>query len=140
MTADELRARYPNASERFIALNAKPRLAAVAPRLRHAKPQRSSPHEPLAADEGKGKGKVRHHVRFERCACALLDKDNLYGSVKFACDALRYLGLIRDDDPDSIELTVTQRRVRTRRECGTHISIEEVQSSDCPKHSCDFLK
>jgi hypothetical protein len=57
-------------------------------------------------------GPGRYLVRFERRGTRLLDKDNLYGSVKWGCDALRYFGIIPDDDPTSIELEVTQTKVK----------------------------
>ena len=120
LTADQLRARFPNASAQFIAANSRP---ALAPRLRPSIAQPASPNEPLAADLRKKAGGGRAHVSIDRRSLNLLDKDNLYGSVKFLCDALRYAGLIADDDPESIELTVTQRRVGTRKETGTLVEV-----------------
>lgn len=120
LSADQLRARFPNASAQFILANSRP---VVAPRLRPAVAQQAAPHEPLAAGQRKGPGEGRAHVSIERRSLKLLDKDNLYGSVKFLCDALRYAGLIADDDPESIELTVTQRRVRHRAETGTEVTV-----------------
>ena len=45
--------------------------------------------------------------------------------MKYICDALRYAGIIRDDDPDSMELHVTQRKVK-RADIGTEILIEDL--------------
>ena len=120
LTADDLRARFPNASAQFILANSRP---ALAPRLRAALAEHAPANEQVAADRRKETGFIRAHVSIERRSLKLLDKDNLYGSVKFLCDALRYAGLIADDDPESIELTVTQRRVRTRKETGTLVEV-----------------
>ncbi len=79
--------------------------------------------ESLDADENEKTGSGRVEVRFERRGTKLLDKDNLYGGVKWACDALRYAGLIKEDTAESIELIVTQTRVKTRKECGTLITL-----------------
>jgi len=64
-------------------------------------------------------------VCITRCGTHLLDKDNLYGGAKPICDALRYRGLIRDDDPESIHLIVQQRKV-SKKETGTLIEIYPI--------------
>lgn len=53
----------------------------------------------------------------------LLDIDNLYGGVKWFVDALRYERVIRDDDPQSITLHVSQVKVKTKQEQVTVIEI-----------------
>lgn len=88
--------------------------------------QRNVAGESVEAGQDEAAGTGRRLVRIERLASRKLDKDNLYGGAKFVCDALRHHKLIRDDDPDSIELVVTQRKVR-RKEVGTLIIIEEIQ-------------
>lgn len=62
-------------------------------------------------------------VRIERRGTKLLDKDNLYGSVKYLCDGLRYENLIPADDPEAIELIVTQKKVK-RGETETVVQID----------------
>jgi len=128
MTADQLKARFPNASPEFLRANARPPLASPLP---PAIAQHDAADEPLAADRRKENGNRRSHVRIERRSLKLLDKDNLYGSVKWLCDAMRYGNLIPDDDPESIELTVTQLRVRTRAETGTAVTIAPEPVRTC---------
>lgn len=47
-------------------------------------------------------------VRIDRRSRRQLDPDNLVGSMKPVLDALRAQGVIQNDTPDHIELTVTQ--------------------------------
>ena len=54
----------------------------------------------------------------------LYDKDNLYGSAKGCIDALRYNGLIANDDPKSINLKLQQIKVAKRKEEHVEIIIE----------------
>ena len=74
-------------------------------------PQPDAQMLPLGSDADEGGGPRRIVVRLERRSTKLLDKDNLYGSVKFLCDGLRYENLIPDDNPEAIELIVTQKKV-----------------------------
>ncbi len=61
--------------------------------------------------------KVRiHQVRKRR-----LDPDNLVASVKYVLDSLIRWGVIKDDSPGWIELTVTQ---EAGRPCRTLIEVE----------------
>lgn len=92
-------------------------------RLSDALTKHFTADESLAADAREEMRRGRFEVRIIRRSTNLLDKDNLYGGVKFACDALRYAKLIREDDPESIELIVTQEKVKTRKEIGTIIEI-----------------
>ncbi len=62
-------------------------------------------------------------VRIERRSVRALDPDNLTGSVKGLIDCLRYAKLIPDDDDKTIDLRVSQIRVKTRKEVGTFIEI-----------------
>ena len=61
-------------------------------------------------------------VRITRCGTRLLDADNLAGGCKPIVDALRYRGLIPEDDPQSIGLVVQQRKV-LKKDIGTIIEI-----------------
>jgi Holliday junction resolvase RusA-like endonuclease len=49
-------------------------------------------------------------VAIERRSKGIMDTDNLYGCVKPVIDGLRHAGVLVDDSPDHIELTVTQSR------------------------------
>lgn len=51
---------------------------------------------------------VKAKVSIVRQSLKQLDTDNLYGSAKVILDALVSNGVIEDDSPDHIELTVTQ--------------------------------
>lgn len=53
----------------------------------------------------------------------LLDKDNLYGSVKPIVDGMRYAGIIRDDTPEWIDLDVRQQVGKVKM---TVIDIEQI--------------
>lgn len=103
-------------------ITSKPGYLTVASGLLDTKPEPVARTQSLDSDEAKAGGKGRALVRIVRCGTRLLDKDNLYGSVKYLCDGLRYEGLIRADDPEAIELVVQQRKVR-KGETGTEITI-----------------
>lgn len=100
-----------------------------APKLSPTIPELDAKDESLAANQGKREGAGRVKVSIIRRSTKLLDKDNLYGSVKFLCDALRHEGVIRNDDPESIDLVVTQEKCARRSEAGTEITIEASHES-----------
>ena len=58
---------------------------------------------------------------------ALLDRDNLWGGAKVLVDALRYRGLIPDDDESSIELVVTQKHGRP---ASTLVTLTELENGE----------
>lgn len=66
---------------------------------------------------------TRSYVRIKSFRTRLLDKDNLYGGVKPVCDGLRYSGIIEDDNSNTIDLVVSQHKVKTRKEERTEIEI-----------------
>jgi len=99
--------------------------AAVVEWLPHTLTQHNAGPAPHEADEDEEAGGPRIVVRITRLGTQLLDKDNLYGSTKFLCDALRYKGLIPEDDPESIHLIVQQRKV-SKKETGTLIEIYPI--------------
>lgn len=94
----------------------------IPPGLPDTEPQRNAGSQPLGAHKNEAPCRQRAIVRIERCGYRLLDKDNLYGGVKYLCDALRAAEIIPNDDPDSIELIVTQKKV-SRKEIGTLVTI-----------------
>ena len=65
----------------------------------------------------------RAHLRIERRSCRPLDLDNFAGGCKALIDCLREAQIIDDDDPESVEITFTQTRVKTRAEEGTALSV-----------------
>lgn len=72
---------------------------------------------------GETQSDARIMVRIERRGLRLLDPDNLYGAHKYIIDALRTAELIPGDDPESINLIVTQTRVKCREEIQTIVEI-----------------
>jgi hypothetical protein len=96
---------------------------ASAQRLRDSEPEQN----PVGAlDSGllrETESGARVVVRIERRSTNLLDPDNLTGSVKSLLDCLRAAKLIHDDDSQSITLSVTQSKVKTRKEAGTFVEL-----------------
>jgi hypothetical protein len=76
--------------------------------LQSPQPEQALCDESLAEGEGKKEGARRIGVRFNCFRSRLLDPDNL--CVKSLLDGLRYSGLLPGDEPDKIELTVTQEK------------------------------
>jgi hypothetical protein len=93
--------------------------------------QDSKPKSPVLdaaprPDARKEGGATRVKVRIISYRRRLLDIDNLAGGAKFIIDALRYDGLIRDDSPDAIELSVSQVKVGSRDTEDTAVIIERI--------------
>lgn len=63
----------------------------------------------------------------QRVGKKLLDTDNLYGGVKPLLDALKDLRVILDDNPDCLDLTVTQRQALAREKTFTVVSVEDLE-------------
>jgi hypothetical protein len=57
-----------------------------------------------------------------------LDKDGAYGAQKPVIDALVHAGIIPDDSPEHIELTVLQVKVATVKEERTEIRLEAMEA------------
>lgn len=124
MTPNDLKKLYPNCSSDFLKLHLPDQPVVAA--LSHPLPERHGGREPLGLQEAQGPGQGRALVCITRYSTRSLDKDNLVGGVKPLCDALRASGLLRDDDPDSMLLSVRQRRVKTKAETGTEIIIHPL--------------
>ena len=83
-------------------------------RLHDSQPQHHAGQEPLdshQAQEG-GKGRPRLRVTITRYGSRPLDIDNGAGGCKPLLDAIRYEGLIPDDDPTSIDFRFQQHQVK----------------------------
>jgi len=93
--------------------------------LHHPLPEQDAQLQSLGEDQDEERGQGRLRVRITRKGAKLLDKDNLYGSVKFVCDALRFSHLIPDDNPEAIELEVCQVKV-PKEDRGTLIEIDPL--------------
>ncbi len=70
--------------------------------------EQDTQHGPLAEGQAKEMAADRVHIRFESVRKRLLDPDNL--CEKWTLDCLRYIGVIRGDEPDKITLETTQRK------------------------------
>ena len=109
-----LKALFPNASLSFLKLHGfvEDDESPVAPALCYPKPQQDAgpkPLDPYQAQEGSppsGAGRIT--VVITRYGPKLLDVDNLAGGCKPLIDALRYEGVIPNDDPGTIELVFRQ--------------------------------
>ena len=117
MNEQDIRRLFPNASASLFRANKAGR------ELPSAKPERHVKHEPLAAADKEKGDAAPCKVSIISYRRRLLDIDNLYGGVKWFVDALRYEGVIRDDDPQSITLHVSQVKVKTKQEQVTVIEI-----------------
>jgi Holliday junction resolvase RusA-like endonuclease len=95
----------------------------LAPRLPHPKPQQADRPEQVRHDAAPTEGPGRVIVCITRHSTGRLDRDNLWGGTKAICDALRYAGYIRDDDPASIFTYIRQRKVATQEAQGTEVLI-----------------
>ncbi len=116
----DLKQLFPNASPSFLRLH-----GLMAPPIRDTQFEPAPREEPLAPHQAQEGGAGRSLVIITRCGVRLLDTDNAYGGCKPIIDALRYAGLIREDDPASLQLIVRQRKVR-KEETGTEIIITQI--------------
>lgn len=118
MTREQLRARFPNASEAFLIAN-----GGGPP---DPQPERAVRHEPVgpAAREEVFSRRVR--VVVTRVGRRLLDPDN--PCPKYAVDCLRYAGVLPDDNPTVVAEVVTrQRKAKKGEPEHTLIEVEEEQ-------------
>lgn len=141
MTHEELKARFPHASEEFLRANTSdaPRsVRGAVKRLTVASATvdaslldsiaKSLPGEALERHAPPEAGsevslKQRPKIHFTLYRVALLDPDNKWASVKFLLDAMRYAGLIPNDRECDIEMIVTQQKVAHRHLEGTRVEI-----------------
>jgi hypothetical protein len=96
-------------------------------RLRHPKPKHDAGSESLDSHQAQSGGEAgpRYRLTITRYGTKLLDIDNGVGGCKPLIDALRYEGLIPEDDPGTIELIFRQTKVKND-EKGTRILIEAL--------------
>lgn len=78
-----------------------------------------------------GQAGARYRLTITRYGAKLLDIDNGVGGCKPLIDALRYEGLIPEDDPGTIELIFRQRKV-PKDERRTEILIETLSAGSAP--------
>lgn len=91
--------------------------------LPDAEPEQSPRAEPLGADQGKGSGDGRTVVRIVSRRTRLLDADNLAGGTKYLTDAIRKVGLLVEDSPESVALEFAQQKVSHKDQEETVVTI-----------------
>ena len=97
-------------------------------RLHHTQPEHHAGAQPLdlnQAQEGSA-GRPRFRVVITRYGSRPLDVDNGAGGCKPLLDAIRYEGLIPDDDPTTIDFHFRQYQVKKPYR-NTHVLIERVE-------------
>ena len=96
-------------------------------RLHHPKPKHDARQASLDNDEDKegGASGPRYRVTITRYGAKLLDVDNGAGGCKPLLDAMRYEGLIPDDDPGSIDFVFRQQKAKNK-ERRTEILLERL--------------
>jgi hypothetical protein len=96
-------------------------------RLPNPEPQRhaGAPLDRAAPPQAAGEGRAR--LRITRHAPRPLDADNFVGGCKPLIDAIRRAGIIRDDDPASVDITFAQRR-SSKRDQRTEIEVWTPQT------------
>jgi Holliday junction resolvase RusA-like endonuclease len=120
MTPNELKRRFPNASDSFIKRNLSPVRG-----LQNTEPQRSAKVALGVEGEAKQAGPSRRQVSITSVRKRLIDPDNLF--VKPLIDALRYEGVIADDSAAHIVLVVKQEKVNHKHDERTVIEISDIE-------------
>ena len=103
MTREEIKSRYPNASESFIRAN-----VSVAGAGAVAKLERNPCNGALATEKIQRQSGQRFLVRVTSFRRRLLDEDNL--CEKYHTDLCRYAGVIPNDAPGDVEIKVSQQK------------------------------
>lgn len=101
MTPHELKKIFPNASRSTLQRNLE--TGGVPPSAEH---EQDSVNESLAASPGTHRNPCRCAVVIASYRLRLADEDNLF--IKWHLDALVRAGIIRNDDPSSVQVEVRQ--------------------------------
>lgn len=86
-----------------------------------AKPESAVLNEPLAKACGEESYPTRFAISIVSFRTRLCDPDNLVG--KYFVDALRYEELVPDDTAEIVDYHISQRKVKTKQEERTEITI-----------------
>lgn len=113
MTEHELKLRFPRASQDFIKAN----------RVRPAEPEQAPRQTLVDPLPGETQNRGRIDVRYRIFRVRFLDEENLNGSTKPVTDCLVQAGLLPNDDPKTVKITVEQERVCHYFEERTEIEI-----------------
>ena len=92
-------------------------------------PKRSLVKVPKAKEPSKDctvKCNPLYTLAITRFSTKTLDVDNLAGGSKPLIDQIRYSKLIPDDNPESVEITFSQVKVRTQAEQRTEVRITKA--------------
>ena len=68
-------------------------------------------------------GILKHRVSIVSKRVNLLDPDNLVGGCKHLIDSLRIAGIIPEDTPEAIELSVRQEKVKSYKDEETQVEV-----------------
>lgn len=122
MNSDELRKRFPWASECFIRQNAD-KADSVSPSTEH---QRTAGNESVATTTGTHNDPMCNRIRVKIVSFRrrLLDERNL--SDKYFVDALVYSGILRGDSPKEVQVEVSQYKVDHQWQEKTTIELSEL--------------
>jgi len=119
---NELKKRFPNASDYFLRKNSYPLSHPAGGVPKDTQPEPAVRDEPLGKAKGKEANSERFRVSVTSYRTRLIDPDNL--TPKYFIDACRYAGLIPSDDPKTIDLLVKQ--VLCKSNPRTEIVIEKI--------------
>lgn len=122
MTRNEIKERFPHASEAFVRANLDPDSVPPSPKL-----ERSVQHEPVAADARKAADARRRLVIVKSFRARLCDERNLCD--KYFVDALVRAGILVDDSPEWAKIEVYQVKVDSKAEERTEIQVYDDDSS-----------
>jgi len=123
MNPHEILRRFPNASKSLLAANAQDYGThdQTENTRQTTKLEQDTRHGSLAKKPIETHTTSRVHIRFESVRKRLLDPDNI--CEKWTLDCLRYIGVIRGDEPDKITLETSQRKAEKGEEERTEITI-----------------
>jgi len=76
--------------------------------------------------DGTAKCNPLYTLAITRFSTKTLDVDNLAGGCKPLIDQIRYAKLIPDDNPESVNITFSQVKVRTQTEQRTEVTITKA--------------
>ena len=117
MTREQLKARFPHASESFLSANADP-VGGLDTTKRKPNPRPALDKNPSAKQSGKGS--VRVVVTLIRCGRKLLDSDNLCIAFKPLRDAIARAFGVDDADP---RVTWEYGQTKTEAKTGSIVKI-----------------
>ena len=95
-------------------------------RVSNAKPKHNPKQALEPLPQAKERSRERSFVRITRYSCRPLDIDNFAGGCKPLIDQLRYAGIIRDDNPEAIQVEFLQFKVAHKAQERTEVEIKQL--------------